>query len=80
MTSYKLKSIKGIITDSCDGKVTANVLFGKAGVGKSTISSWMSSIPGLFDVGTGKVEFLESSFFSKKALTNSSKPAPVQRH
>ena len=55
------QSTQDIIHDSCEGKVTANVLFGKAGVGKSTVSSWMSSVPGLFDVGTGKFEFFQSS-------------------
>ena len=45
-------SLKGIITNSCDGKLTANVFFGKAGVGKSTVASWMSTVPGLFEVGT----------------------------
>ena len=42
----------GIITQSCDGKLTGNVFFGKAGVGKSTIASLVSSKPGLFEVGT----------------------------
>ena len=44
-------SRKGIITDSCEGKLTSNVFFGKAGVGKSTVASWTSSLPGLFEVG-----------------------------
>ena len=44
--------MKGVITNSCDGALTANVFFGKAGVGKSTVASWVSSRPGLFDVGT----------------------------
>ena len=43
---------EGIITNSCEGSLTANVFFGKAGVGKSTVASWVSSKPGLFDVGT----------------------------
>ena len=45
-------SNEGIVTNSCEGKVTANVFFGKAGVGKSTVSSWVSTVPGLFEVGT----------------------------
>ena len=44
-------SRKGIITNSCEGKLTSNVFFGKAGVGKSTVASWTSSLPGLFEVG-----------------------------
>ena len=44
-------SEKGIITNSCNGKLTSNVFFGKAGVGKSTVASWTSSLPGLFEVG-----------------------------
>ena len=28
------------------------MFFGKAGVGKSTVASWVSSVPGLFEVGT----------------------------
>ena len=48
----KRLSIKGVITNSCVGKLTANVFFGKAGVGKSTVASWMSTVPGLFEVGT----------------------------
>ena len=44
-------SCKGIITNSCEGKLTSNVFFGKAGVGKSTVASWTSSSPGLFEVG-----------------------------
>ena len=43
---------KGVITNSCSGKLTSNVFFGKAGVGKSTVASLVSSLPGLFDVGT----------------------------
>ena len=43
-------------------------MFGKAGVGKSTISSWISSIPGLFDVGTGNVEFLVTFSLGKLIL------------
>ena len=48
-------SYEGIITGTCEGKLTANVFFGKAGVGKSTVTSLVSSLPGLFEVGTGKV-------------------------
>ena len=44
--------MKGIISNSCHGSLTANVFFGKAGVGKSTVASWSSTKPGLFDVGT----------------------------
>lgn len=43
---------RGIITNSCDGKLTANGFFGKAGVGKSTLASLTATLPGLFDVGT----------------------------
>lgn len=43
---------ENIITDSCNGQITGNVFFGKAGVGKSTVASLVSSKPGLFDVGT----------------------------
>ena len=42
----------GVITSSCTGQLTGNVFFGKAGVGKSTIASLVSSKPGLFKVGT----------------------------
>ena len=42
----------GIITNSCTGQLTGNVFFGKAGVGKSTISSLVSSKPDLFEVGS----------------------------
>ena len=41
-----------IVTESCSGPLTGSVFFGKAGVGKSTIASLVSSKPGLFDVGT----------------------------
>ena len=47
-----LNFIKGVIENSCFGSLTANVFVGKAGVGKSTIASLVSSKPGLFDVGT----------------------------
>ena len=43
---------RGVVENSCSGVVTGNVLFGKAGVGKSTIGSLISSKPGLFEVGT----------------------------
>ena len=49
---FMLIFMEGIITNSCHGKLTANVFFGKAGVGKSTVASWISSVPGLFEVGT----------------------------
>ena len=52
LASQVYEESEGIITDSCDGKLTANVFFGKAGVGKSTVASWTSSLPGLFEVGT----------------------------
>ena len=47
-----MKSFEGIISNTCQGLITANVFFGKAGVGKSTVASWISTRPGLFDVGT----------------------------
>ena len=43
---------RGIIAESCEDKLTANVMFGKAGVGKSTLASLTASVPGLFEVGT----------------------------
>ena len=43
---------RGIVTNSCQDKLTANVFFGKAGVGKSTIASLTATLPGLFEVGT----------------------------
>ena len=43
---------KGIISESCEGKLTGNMFFGKAGVGKSTVASLVSSKPGLFKAGT----------------------------
>ena len=43
---------RGIVTSSCQGKLTANVFFGKAGVGKSTLASLTSTVPGIFEVGT----------------------------
>ena len=52
LASQVFEASKGIITNSCNGKLTANVFFGKAGVGKSTVASWTSSLPGLFEVGT----------------------------
>ena len=51
MSKSSLKAKKGVITDSCENKLTANVFFGKAGVGKSTVASWASGVPGLFEVG-----------------------------
>ena len=46
-----INSGSGIITNSCEGKLTSNVFFGKAGVGKSTVAGLTSSLPGLFEVG-----------------------------
>ena len=43
---------KGIIGNSCEGQLTQTVLFGNAGVGKSTVASLISSKPGLFEVGS----------------------------
>lgn len=43
---------RDIVTSSCQGKLTANVMFGKAGVGKSTLASLTATLPGLFEVGT----------------------------
>ena len=48
LESVILDGAEGIITDSCDGKVTGNLFFGKAGVGKSTVASLVSGTPGLF--------------------------------
>ena len=41
-----------VINESCEGSLLGSVFFGKAGVGKSTIASLVSSKPGLFEVGT----------------------------
>ena len=49
-----LDESRGIIEGSCDGLLTANMFFGKAGVGKSTIASLVSSMPGLFDAGNSE--------------------------
>ena len=43
---------RGIVSDSCAGTVFGNVFFGKAGVGKSTVASLVSTVPGMFAVGT----------------------------
>ena len=43
---------QGIVARSCDGKFTENIYFGKAGVGKSTVASLVSSKPCLFDSGS----------------------------
>ena len=43
---------KGVVGDSCEGQMTGTVLFGNAGVGKSTVASLISSKPGLFEVGS----------------------------
>lgn len=47
-----IEESRGIVENSCDGKITGNMFFGKAGVGKSTIASLVSSKPGLFKAGT----------------------------
>ena len=39
LKSEILDNAKGFIRDSCEGSVVANVFFGEAGVGKSTVSS-----------------------------------------
>ena len=69
---------RGIVTKSCNGKLTGNVLFGKAGVGKSTIASWISTSPGLFDVGTAKgfqkknkVHLNKNKYYNNQGLVTS---------
>ena len=52
LRSRVLEESKGVLSKSCKGQLTTNVFFGKAGVGKSTIASLVSSKPGLFDSGT----------------------------
>ena len=52
MRSKIFKEAEGMIRDSCDGQFTQSVFFGKAGVGKSTVASLVSSKPGLFDSGS----------------------------
>ena len=52
LASTIFEESRGIVTDSCHGKLTANVMFGKAGVGKSTLASMVATVPGLFEVGT----------------------------
>ena len=45
----------GIISDDCaarEAKLTSTAFIGQTGVGKSTISSFLSIVPGLFDVET----------------------------
>ena len=42
---------KNVIRDSCNGKLTANIFLGNAGVGKSTIAGLISTFPGIFQVG-----------------------------
>ena len=39
LKSEVLENAEGFITNSCQGSVVANVIFGEAGVGKSTVSS-----------------------------------------
>ena len=52
LQSRIIESSRGVISESCDGKLTANMFFGKAGVGKSTVASLVSSKPGLFESGS----------------------------
>jgi putative ribosome biogenesis GTPase RsgA len=52
LSSKVFEDGKNVITNSCDNKITSNVFFGKAGVGKSSVASLVSSEPGLFEVGT----------------------------
>ena len=42
---------RNVITNSCVGKLTANIFLGNAGVGKSTITGWITTFPGIFKVG-----------------------------
>ena len=42
---------KNVIQESCNGKLTANIFIGNAGVGKSTITGLISTSPGIFQVG-----------------------------
>ena len=71
-----INSEKGIITNSCKGKLTSNVFLGKAGAGKSTVASWTSSLPGLFEVGnvdsgtTTLGTWLSSSVFVMRAYSS----------
>ena len=51
LRSKVFKESEGVLSTSCKGRLTTNVFFGKAGVGKSTIASLVSSKPGLFDSG-----------------------------
>ena len=52
LRSKVLPESKGIVSRTCNGQFTQSVFFGKAGVGKSTVASLVSSKPGLFDSGT----------------------------
>ena len=52
MRSKVFPDAEGVIKQSCEGQFTQSVFFGKAGVGKSTVSSLVSSKPGLFAAGS----------------------------
>ena len=58
---------RGIITNSCEGKLLANVVFGKAGVGKSTLASLIATLPGLFEVGTATLSIYDLKSILAKA-------------
>ena len=60
----------GIITNSCTGQLTENVFFGKAGVGKSTISSLVSSKPDLFRSGKQWTRYNDCWGWYRSYLTN----------
>ena len=53
---------RGIVSNSCQGKLTANIFFGKAGVGKSTLAGLISTAPGIFEVGTVTLLINKCSF------------------
>ena len=48
LQSTVLDGADGIVRNSCQTKITANLFFGKSGTGKSTIASLVSGTPGLF--------------------------------
>ena len=52
LRSKVLKESENIISKNCNGQITETVFFGKAGVGKSTVASLVSTKPGLFDSGS----------------------------
>ena len=52
MRSKVFPDAAGVIKHSCEGQFTQSVFFGKAGVGKSTVASLVSSKPGLFASGS----------------------------